>query len=61
MIREAVLFGSGNEQITFRYLTETGGSVARKHKFEGIVPNLERRYKETESPAVREELAGDFS
>jgi excinuclease ABC subunit A len=56
-IRKSVLFGSGNEQITFRYLTETGGSVARKHKFEGIVPNLERRYKETESPAVREELA----
>jgi excinuclease ABC subunit A len=56
-IRNAVLFGSGDEQITFRYLTETGGSVARKHRFEGIVPNLERRYKETESPAVREELA----
>ena len=56
-IRQAVLFGSGDEPITFRYLTETGGSVARKHKFEGIVPNLERRYKETESPAVREELA----
>jgi len=56
-IRKAILFGSGDEQITFRYLTETGGSVTRKHKFEGIVPNLERRYKETESPAVREELA----
>ncbi|WP_395641839.1 excinuclease ABC subunit UvrA [Rudaea sp.] len=56
-IRKAVLFGSGDEQITFRYLTETGGAVTRKHKFEGIVPNLERRYKETESPAVREELA----
>ncbi|HEY8010834.1 MAG TPA: excinuclease ABC subunit UvrA [Rudaea sp.] len=56
-IRQAILFGSGDEPITFRYLTETGGSVARKHKFEGIVPNLDRRYKETESPAVREELA----
>ena len=56
-IRQAILSGSGDEQITFRYLTETGGSVTRKHKFEGIVPNLERRYKETESPAVREELA----
>ena len=56
-IRQAILFGSGDEQITFRYLTETGGSVTRKHKFEGIVPNLQRRYKETESPAVREELA----
>ncbi len=56
-IRHAVLAGSGDEIIPFRYLTETGGSVARKHKFEGIVPNLERRYKETDSPAVREELA----
>ncbi|MBR0345601.1 MAG: excinuclease ABC subunit UvrA, partial [Rudaea sp.] len=55
--RKAVLFGSGDEQITFRYLTETGAAVTRKHKFEGIVPNLERRYKETESPAVREELS----
>ena len=45
-IRQAILSGSGDEQITFRYLTETGGSVTRKHKFEGIVPNLERRYKE---------------
>ncbi|HZP65634.1 MAG TPA: excinuclease ABC subunit UvrA [Rudaea sp.] len=56
-IRHAVLSGSGDEQITFRYLTESGGSVTRKHRFEGIVPNLERRYRETESPAVREELA----
>jgi excinuclease ABC subunit A len=56
-IQHAVLFGSGDEQIQFRYLTETGGSVARKHRFEGIVPNLERRYRETESPMVREELA----
>ena len=56
-IQHAVLHGSGDEQITFRYLTETGGSVARKHRFEGILPNLERRYRETESPAVREELA----
>ncbi|MGA9334785.1 MAG: excinuclease ABC subunit UvrA, partial [Rudaea sp.] len=56
-IRHAVLFGSGDEQVAFRYLTERGGSVTRKHRFEGIVPNLERRYKETESPAVREELS----
>ncbi len=56
-IQHAVLFGSGDEQIGFRYLTEAGGSVTRKHRFEGIVPNLERRYKETESPMVREELA----
>ncbi|MEP6484887.1 MAG: excinuclease ABC subunit UvrA [Rudaea sp.] len=56
-INHAVLHGSGDEIISFRYLTENGGSVARKHRFEGIVPNLERRYRETESPAVREELA----
>ena len=56
--RDAVLFGSGNETIAFRYTPGgAGGAVTRKHKFEGIVPNLERRYKETESPAVREELS----
>jgi excinuclease ABC subunit A len=56
-IRHAVLYGSGEETISFRYLSESGGSVSRKHRFEGILPNLERRYRETESPAVREELA----
>jgi excinuclease ABC subunit A len=56
-IRQAVLFGSGKEEVSFKYLTESGGNVTRKHRFEGIIPNLERRYKETESPVVREELA----
>ncbi len=56
-VRQAVLFGSGNELVTFNYLTDAGGRSQRKHKFEGIVPNLERRYRETESAAVREELA----
>ncbi len=55
--RQAVLFGSGDEVITFSYLTESGGRTQRKHRFEGIINNLERRYRETESPAVREELA----
>ncbi len=55
--REAVLFGSGNTTITFSYVTDAGGRTQRKHRFEGIVPNLERRYRETESAAVREELA----
>jgi len=55
--RQHVLFGSGDTQISFRYVTGSSGAVSRKHRFEGIVPNLERRYKETESPAVREELA----
>jgi excinuclease ABC subunit A len=57
VIQKSVLYGSGDELVTFRYLTETGGNVQRKHRFEGIIPNLERRYKETESSAVREELA----
>ncbi|MEO7431571.1 MAG: excinuclease ABC subunit UvrA [Dokdonella sp.] len=56
-IRNNVLNGSGDQQISFRYTTGASGAVSRKHKFEGIVPNLERRYKETESSAVREELA----
>lgn len=55
--RQAVLYGSGKEVITFSYITDSGGRTQRKHKFEGIVPNLERRYRETESSAVREELA----
>jgi excinuclease ABC subunit A len=56
-IQQAILYGSGKEKIPFRYLTERGGRVTREHAFEGILPNLERRYKETESSAVREELA----
>ena len=56
-VQQAVLYGSGEEQITFTYFTEAGGRSQRKHRFEGIIPNLERRYRETESPAVREELA----
>ena len=43
--------------IAFTYLTDAGGRTQRKHRFEGIIPNLERRYRETESAAVREELA----
>ncbi|GAB3727364.1 excinuclease ABC subunit UvrA [Luteimonas pelagia] len=56
-VRQAVLFGSGNESITFSYLTDAGGRSQRRHRFEGIVPNLERRYRDTESAAVREELS----
>jgi excinuclease ABC subunit A len=55
--REAVLFGSGTETIPFTYVSEGGTKHQRKHRFEGIVPNLERRYRETESAAVREELS----
>jgi len=56
-VRDAILFGSGNELVNFTYTSESGTRHQRKHRFEGIVPNLERRYKETESAAVREELA----
>jgi excinuclease ABC subunit A len=55
--KQAVLHGSGKDVIAFRYLTDRGGKVTREHRFEGILPNLERRYKETESSAVREELS----
>ncbi|MEO8001671.1 MAG: excinuclease ABC subunit UvrA [Arenimonas sp.] len=56
-IRDAILNGSGEEIISFTYLTESGGRTQRKHKFEGIVPNLDRRFRETESQAVKEELS----
>src|ERR1700759_1746960 len=56
-IKDLVLSGSDDEQIEFKYLDGKGGTVKRKHAFEGIVKNLERRYRETESPAVREEVS----
>jgi excinuclease ABC subunit A len=55
--RQIVLYGSGREQIPFNYLNERGQSSPRQHAFEGIVVNLERRYRESDSLAVREELA----
>src|ERR1700739_3609309 len=60
-IKNRVLFGSQEEQIEFKYLDGKGGTVKRKHTFEGIVRNLERRYKETESVTVREGLAKYWS
>ncbi|MGA9853973.1 MAG: excinuclease ABC subunit UvrA [Gammaproteobacteria bacterium] len=56
-IRRVILHGSGDEVIAFRYVNERGGSLTRRHPFEGVIPNMERRYHETESPMVREELA----
>ena len=56
-IRDKVLYGSGSDMISFRYVNDSGGTVTRKHRFEGIVNNLERRYRETESASVREELS----
>ena len=56
VIRHVLLWGSGDERIDFRYFDSRGGSTRRSHAWEGILPNLERRYRETESPTVREEL-----
>ncbi|HET8744067.1 MAG TPA: excinuclease ABC subunit UvrA, partial [Ramlibacter sp.] len=60
-VRKALLHGSGEEEIRFTYALESGASagrkVTKKHPFEGILPNMERRYRETDSAAVREELA----
>ncbi len=56
-IRNIILHGSGKEKIHFTYLTESGRKQQETHAFEGIIPNLTRRYKETESQTVREELA----
>ncbi len=56
-IQDIILHGSKGEPIRFRYLNERRGVVERKHPFEGIIPNMKRRYHETESSTVREELA----
>ncbi|MDB5810435.1 MAG: excinuclease subunit [Betaproteobacteria bacterium] len=56
-IQNAVLHGSGSEKIKFIYIGERGNKSQREHTFEGIIPNLERRYRETDSLVVREELA----
>jgi len=56
-IQSLVLNGSGDEKIPFTYLSERGRPLVREHVFEGILPNLERRYRETDSMMVREELA----
>ncbi len=56
-IRQVILFGSGDDTIEFSYINERGNSNTRTHPFEGIIRNMERRYRETESNAVREELS----
>ena len=56
-IGQAILYGSGGEKIAFQYINERGRTTVREHSFEGIIPNLERRYRETDSVMVREELA----
>ncbi len=60
-VQQAVLFGSGDEDIKFHYTMGSGLSegkrVSKKHPFEGVIPNMQRRYRETESALVREDLA----
>lgn len=56
-VREAILYGTKKEKVAFRYLNDKGEIAIRQHPFEGVLPNMERRYRETESEAVREELA----
>ena len=60
-VQRAVLHGSGDEEIKFSYIMDSGQSagkkLTKKHPFEGIIPNMSRRYRETDSVAVREELS----
>ncbi|MGB2053791.1 MAG: excinuclease ABC subunit UvrA [Porticoccaceae bacterium] len=55
--QQKILFGSDDEEITFNYVNDRGTVFRRQHKFEGVIHNMERRYRETESNSVREELA----
>ncbi len=57
VVQNMILYGSGKEKIAFQYLSERGRTTVKEHVFEGVVPNLERRYRETDSIVVREELA----
>ncbi|HEX7386441.1 MAG TPA: excinuclease ABC subunit UvrA [Castellaniella sp.] len=56
-VRRHILQGSGSQEIAFQYLGEGGLPTIRRHAFEGVIPNLERRWRETHSTAVREELS----
>ncbi len=56
-VRDVILHGSGEEKIEFSYTNTRGATISQKHVFEGVLPNLERRYRETESGAVRDELS----
>jgi excinuclease ABC subunit A len=55
--QQVILYGSGKQTIPFTYINERGRTVVREHTFEGVVTNLQRRYRETDSMAVKEELA----
>ena len=55
--QQVVLYGSGKTEVEFTYMNDRGDRVARTHAFEGIIPNMQRRYRETDSMAVREDLS----
>jgi excinuclease ABC subunit A len=55
--RQIILHGSGKQEIAFAYINDRGDVFKRTHPFEGILPNMERRYRETESQSVREDLS----
>ncbi len=55
--RTLILHGTGTETVSFNFVNERGDNIVRKHPFEGIIPNMERRYRETDSTMVREDLA----
>ncbi|GMR15969.1 MAG: excinuclease ABC subunit UvrA [Gammaproteobacteria bacterium] len=56
-VQQLILYGSGDEIITFTYNNDRGGKKIKEHVFEGIIPNMQRRYHDTDSSVVREELA----
>ena len=56
-VRQVILYGSDGVKLTFTYLNDRNGKVTRRHPFEGVIPNMERRYRDTESQLVREDLA----
>ena len=55
--QQKILFGSDDEEITFNYENDRGTVFRRQHSFEGVIPNMERRYRDTESNSVREDLS----
>ena len=55
--QELILYGSGDDEIDFSYVNDRGDIYKKRHRFEGIIPNFERRYRDTESQSVREELS----
>jgi excinuclease ABC subunit A len=55
--RDVILYGSGGEEVEFSYVNDRGTVFKRRHVFEGVIPNMDRRYRETESSSVRDELA----